>query len=82
MIVRALYSLNSSGAAFRANLCECMKSIGYTPCLVDPDLWTKPEIDGDFEYYSYVLCYVDDIMVIRHRRFCSQVDALGFPVCD
>ena len=28
IIVRALYDLKSSGAAFRAHLCECMKSLG------------------------------------------------------
>ena len=67
IIVRALYGLKSSGAAFRAHLCECMKSLGYTSCLADPDLWLKPEVDNGFKYYSYILCYVDDIMVIHHE---------------
>ena len=34
--------------------------------LADPDLWMKPEVVDDFKYYSYILCYVDDIMVIHH----------------
>ena len=44
-----------------------MRSIGYTPCRGDNDLWMKPEIDPDIdEYYSYILCYVDDVLVVHH----------------
>ena len=45
-----------------------MKGLGYTPCLADPDLWYKDEVipDDGFEYYSCILCYVDDILVIHH----------------
>jgi len=68
IIVRALYGLKSAGAAFRAHLCICMKQLGYTPCLADPDLWYKAAVrpDDGYEYYSYILCYVDDILVIHH----------------
>ena len=68
LIVRALYGLKSAGAAFRAHLCICMKGLGYTSCLADPDLWYKAAVrpDDGFEYYSYILCYVDDILVIHH----------------
>ena len=38
IIVRALYGLKSSGAAFGAHLCGCMQALGYKPCLADPDL--------------------------------------------
>ena len=34
IIVRALYGLKSSGAAFHAHLAECMRSMGYTACIV------------------------------------------------
>ena len=45
-----------------------MRHMGYTPCLADPDLWMKPEIREDgFEYYAYVLCYVDDVLSISHN---------------
>ena len=42
--------------------------MGYTPYLADTDLWYKAEVrpnDG-FEYYSYIICYVDDILIIHH----------------
>ena len=68
IIVRSLYGLKSSGAAFRAHLGECMSELGYHPCLADPDLWIKAETrpDDGVEYYSYILCYVDDILVLHH----------------
>ena len=36
--------------------------------MADPDLWLKPELrlSNGSEYYSYILCYVDDILCIRH----------------
>jgi hypothetical protein len=68
VVVRALYGLKSAGAAFRKHLATLMRSMDYKPCRADPDLWMKPMVrpsDG-FEYYAYILCYVDDIMVIHH----------------
>ena len=60
IIVRALYGLKSSGAAFHAHLADCMRIMGYTSFRGDNDLWMKPEIDPDEDkYYSYILCYVD-----------------------
>ena len=64
-IVRALYGLKSSGAAFRAHLCGCMQAMGHKPCLADPDLWMHPQVHEGRAYYSYILRYVDDIMVIH-----------------
>ena len=68
IIVRALYGLKSASAAFRAHLCICMGGLDYLTCLADTDLWYKAEVrpDDGFEYYSYILCYVDDILVIHH----------------
>ena len=76
IIVRALYGLKISGAAVRAHLCECMRSLGYKPCLADQDLWLKSQVDDDFTYYSYILCYVDNIMVIHQnaRPILAQID--------
>ena len=55
IIVRAIYGLKSSGAAFRKHLGECMSGLGYKPCLADPDLWLKPESRKDgTSYYSYI----------------------------
>ncbi len=68
IIVCALYSLKSAGAAFRAHLASFMCQMGYTCCKADPDLWFKAETrpDDNFKYYAYILCYIDDILVMHH----------------
>ncbi len=68
IIVRALYGLKSAGAAFHTHLASFMRQMGYTSCKADPDLWfkamTRP--DDNFKCYAYILCYVDDILVMHH----------------
>ena len=64
---RALYGLKSAGASFRNHLADCMRHMGFKPCLADPDLWMKAcEKEDGTEYWAYVLLYVDDVMVIHH----------------
>jgi hypothetical protein len=68
VIVKALYGLKTSGAAWRAHLAETLHSMGYTSSLADPDVWFKAECKPDgFAYYSYILVYVDDILAISHK---------------
>ncbi len=44
-----------------------MHGLGYKPYLADPDLWLKATVQADGStYYSYILCYVDDILVVHH----------------
>ena len=66
LVVRALYGLKLSGAAFRAFLAEALYDLGYKSSVVDPDVWLMPAInekDG-FKYWEYVLCYVDNVLCI------------------
>ena len=41
LVVRDFYGLKSAGASFRNHLAECMRNLGYSSCLADPDLWFK-----------------------------------------
>jgi hypothetical protein len=67
LIVRALYGLKSSGAAWRSLLASTMVEMGFTSCLADPDVWFRPATKPDgFQYYEYVLIYVDDILCLSH----------------
>ena len=68
MIVKeALYGLKGSGAAFRAHLTEKLHDIGFIPTRTDPDVWHQPAVKPDgFEFYEYILCYVDDLLAISH----------------
>ena len=56
-----------------------MQQMGYTSCKANPDLWMKAELrpDDNFRYYSYILCYVDDILVVHHdaMSILSQINS-------
>lgn len=68
IIVRALYGLKTSGAAFRSLLADRLYDIGYKSTKGDPDVWIRPAVKPDgFEYYEMVLVYVDDIFAISHE---------------
>ena len=65
IVVKALYGLKSSGAAFRSFLAEKLDEIGYKPSMADPDVWMRPATKPDKEtYYEYLLVHVDDLMSI------------------
>ena len=76
-IVRALYGLKSSALAWRNHLSDILhNNLGFTSSLADPDVWYKASIDSrGNEYYSYILVYVDDILVIDENpmRFMQQL---------
>ena len=68
IIVRALYGLATAGASFRNHLTDCIWHLGHTSCLADPDLWYRPMVrpEDNYNYYSYVLLYVDNCLCICH----------------
>jgi hypothetical protein len=66
IVVRALYGLKSSGAAFRSFLAETLIDIGFKPSFADPDVWMRPAMKSNgFKYWELVLCYVDDLLCIH-----------------
>ena len=68
IIVRELYGLKSSGARFRDHMAATLREAGYDSCLADPDVWMRANTRPDgFKYWEYVLCYVDDVLVISHE---------------
>ena len=44
LVVRALYELKTSGAAFTAFLEEALYNLGYKSSVADPDVWLRPDI--------------------------------------
>ena len=68
VIVRALYGLKSSGARFRDSLVSVLRDLGFRNCLADPDVNMRKAIkpNGD-KILEYVLCYVDDVLVVSHE---------------
>jgi hypothetical protein len=68
LIVRALYGLKSSGAAWRSHLANTLQHLGFTSSLADPDVWYRSAVKPDgFTYYEYVLVYVDDLLALSHQ---------------
>jgi len=67
IIVRALYGMRSSGARFRDHMAATLRDGGFKSCLADPDVWMRPNVKPNgTKYWEYVLCYVDDVLVISH----------------
>lgn len=65
LIHRALYGGKSAGRDFRNHLRECMRHLGFTACLADPDVWMRPvKLNDGNDCWEYVLLYVDDALVI------------------
>ncbi|KAL7478441.1 LOW QUALITY PROTEIN: hypothetical protein ACHAW6_004208 [Cyclotella cf. meneghiniana] len=76
-IVRVLYRLTSSGAAFSKHLGVCLHKMGYYSCLADAVLWLREQTDQNgIHYYANVLCYVDDLLVVYHnpRQIMDKID--------
>ena len=67
-VVRALYGLKSSGAAWREMFNGTVLEMGFVPTVADPDVYRRPNMkDNGFKYYEYLLVYVDDVLIISHN---------------
>ncbi|KAL7568472.1 hypothetical protein ACA910_012183 [Epithemia clementina (nom. ined.)] len=63
LITRALYGLKSSAAQWRDHISATIRDMGFKSCLADPDVWLRANTKPDgFQYYKYVLVYIDDIL--------------------
>jgi hypothetical protein len=68
-VVRALYGLKSSGAAWRSHLAQVLHhELQFKACKADNDVWMRPATKPDgTKYYEYVLVYTDDILCISMK---------------
>ena len=79
LLVRALYGLKSSGAAWRQMLAQTLKDLGYVFYKADPDVWLKAKTKPDCtDNYAYVLVYVDDVLHFHHdpENFMKRLSEL------
>ena len=67
-IVRALYGMKSSGAAWRDMISTYLKyEMRFQMCLADNNIWYHADMKEDgSKSYSYICIYVDNILI------CSQ----------
>ncbi len=68
IIVRALYGLKSSGAAWHEHFANTLYDMNFKPSYADPDVWIQPEVKPNgFTYYEYIFVYVDDLLILSHQ---------------
>jgi len=68
LIVRALYGLKTSGAAWRSTFSQKLIELGYKSTRADPDIWLRADVKPNgLQYYEMLLVYVDDILLISHQ---------------
>ena len=68
VIVRTLYGLKSSGAAWRSHFANDLRDMGFTSTLADPDVWLRPATKRNgYKYYEYILVCVDDLLTISEN---------------
>jgi hypothetical protein len=68
IVVRAMYGLKSSGAAWHTKFSETLRSMDFKPSYAGPDVWLRAATKEDgTKYYEYLLVYVDDILVISMK---------------
>jgi len=59
VIQKALYGLRSSGKRWYQRSADCLRTLGFTPCKAEPDIWMR----RNGEKYDYVGVYVDDLAI-------------------
>jgi hypothetical protein len=57
IIYKALYGLRTSGLRWHDRFADVLRSLGFNPCVAEPDIWIRR--DGNI--YEYVAVYVDDL---------------------
>ena len=59
VIVKALYGLKSSGLRWHERFAAVLDSMGFKPCIAEPDIWMRDQ--GD--HYEYIAVYCDDLTI-------------------
>ena len=69
LMIKVLYGLKISGAAFREFLADTLYEMVYRLIFFfDPDIWLRPAVKPDgFYYCKYILCCVDNVLCISHN---------------
>ena len=90
-LVRALYGLKLSRAAYRALLSHFVQeNLKFTPTRIEPDVYIRNNYKSDNKpYCEYFLVYIDDGMVSSHvpepvmkqisEDFYIKIDEYGPP---
>ena len=64
LVVRALYGVKSSGAAWRKKLPQTLRDLGYLSSKADPDVWLEVETKPDGEIYQVGLYLISGFRIL------------------
>ena len=57
--------------------------MGYKPSQADQDVWLHPATTEDgYEYYEYILVYVDDLLHVSHNPDESMQQIMSHRMLD
>jgi hypothetical protein len=59
VIIKALYSLRTSGLRWQERFADCLRDMGFEPSKSEPNIWMRK--NGNI--YEYITVYVDDLAV-------------------
>ena len=76
IVARALsYRLKSASASFRSFMARKLDELGFKSNKGDFDIWMQPAFKPcGYQYYEYVMLYVDDIMTASHNALTVMKD--------
>ena len=69
LVVKALYGLKTSAAAWWKCFADKLRSMGFRSSLADSNVWLKPRYDENKICigYDYIACHVDDFIILADR---------------
>jgi Reverse transcriptase (RNA-dependent DNA polymerase) len=60
VINKALYGLRTSGKYWHEQLADCLRDLGFQPCVAESDMWLR----ANHNVYKYIGIYVDDLAIV------------------
>jgi Reverse transcriptase (RNA-dependent DNA polymerase) len=60
VINKALYGLRTSGKRWHEQLANCLRDLGFQPCVAEPDIWLRV----NHNIYKYIGVYVNDLAIV------------------
>ena len=75
IVVKALYGLKTASASFHSFMAKKLDELGFKSSKGDFDIWMQPASKPcGYQYYEYVMLYVDDIMTTSHNALIVMQD--------
>ena len=62
IVYKALYGLRLSGKQFRDYLINCLKSLGFSQSLAEPQIFMR--LNEQAQLWEYLAVYVDDLCIV------------------